>query len=253
MGRIIVLVVAIASCLFIWKTGALDSVLPQQQGAAVPIDPGPVISRSGDAMRNLKSLHMTLRGTLVLNGIAGVEVTGSGDLSYPHKETLSLQMVIPSQRSGQPDAVAAFNERLENGREYIQIPAQGPAWKDVTNDQKSQFTPGMDPINNLEFAHAFRASDDFGDITMDYITVHHFSLNVDPGKYLDQLKSDPQSGVTAEEEALLTTAGIQVEVWISPSDAYIHQMKVHMTTSQFSWDLTYQFSKFVAGGAATGV
>jgi hypothetical protein len=253
MGRIVVVVVAIASCLLIWKTGALDSVLPQQQGVAAPIDPGPVISRSGDAMRNLKSLHMTLRGTLLVNGIAGVQVTGSGDLTYPHKESLSLQLVVPSQRAGQPDAVAAFNERLANGREYIQIPAQGPAWKDVTNDQKGQLTPGMDPINNLDFAHAFRASDDLGDITMNNITVHHFSLNVDPGKYVDDLKSDPQSGLTAEEEALLTTAGIQVEVWISPSDAYIHQMKVQMTTSQFSWDLTYQFSRFVAGGGTTGV
>ena len=245
-----VVVVAIASCLFIWKTGALDSV---QQGAAAAIDPGPFISRSGDAMRNLKSLHMTLSGTLLLNGIAGVQVTGSGDLTYPHKETLSLQMVVPSQRAGQPDAVAAVNERIENGREYIQIPAQGPAWKDVTNDQKSQLTPGMDPINNLDFAHAFRASDDLGDVTMDNITVHHFSLNADPRKYVDDLRSDPQSGVTAEEQALLTTAGIRVEVWISKSDAYIHQMTIHMTTSQFSWDLTYQFSGFVAGGATTGV
>jgi hypothetical protein len=252
MGRALVVVVAIASSLFIWKTGALDSVLPQQSAAA-PIDPGSVISRSADAMRNLKSLHVTLSGTLLLNGIAGVQVTGSGDLNYPHKETLSLQIVIPSQRAGQPDAVAAVNERFENGREYIQIPAQGPSWKDVTNDQKSQLTPGMDPINNLDFAHAFSASDDLGVITMDTMTVHHFSLNVDPGKYVDDLRSDPQSGVTTEGEALLTTAGIQAEVWISRSDAYIHQMTVHMATSQFSWDVTYQFSGFVAAGGTTGV
>jgi hypothetical protein len=252
MARPIVVAVAIASCLFIWKTGALDSVLTQQRGAA-PIDPGPVISRSGDAMRNLKSLHMTLSGTLLLNGVAGVQLTGSGDLSYPHQETLSLQLVIPSQHAGQPDAVAAVNERIENGREYIQIPAQGPAWRDVTNDQKSQLTPGLDPINNLEFTHAFGSSDDLGDITMDNITVHHFSVKVDPGKYVDDLRSDPQSGLTAEEDALLTTAGIQVAVWISKSDTYIHQMTIHMTTSQFSWDLTYQFSRFVAGGGLTGV
>jgi len=252
MGRIITVVVAIASCLLIWQSGALHSVLPQQQSTA-SIDPGPVISRSADAMRYLKSLHMTIRGTLLLNGINGVQLTGSGDLTYPHNEKLSLQLVIPSQRAGEPDAIAAENIRIENGREYIQIPAQGPAWKDVTSDQKGQLAPGMDPINNLEFAHAFRASDDLGDITMDNITVHHFSLNVDPGKYIDDLKNDPQSGLTPDQEAVLSNAGIQVEVWISPSDSYIHQMKVTMTTTQFSWTLTYQFSKFVTGGGTTGV
>ncbi|HEY0493768.1 MAG TPA: hypothetical protein VGD57_09910 [Candidatus Dormibacteraeota bacterium] len=252
MGRILTVVVAIASCLLIWQSGALNSVLSQQPGTA-SIDPGPVISRSGDAMRNLKSLHMSMRGTLVLNGIAGVQLTGTGDLTYPHNEKLSLQLVIPSQRAGEPDAIAAENIRIEAGREYVQIPAQGPAWKDVTNDQKGQLAPGMDPINNLDFAHAFRASDDLGDITMDNITVHHFSLNVDPGKYIDNLKADAQSGLTAEQEAVLATAGIQVEVWISPSDGYVHQMKVNMTTSQFSWTVTYQFSKFVGGGGTTGV
>jgi hypothetical protein len=30
-------------------------------------------------------------------------------------------------------------------------------------------------------------------------------------------------------------------------------MKVTMTTTQFSWTLTYQFSKFVTGGGPTGV
>ena len=253
MGRIITVVVAIASCLLIWQSGALNSVLPQQQASYTPIDPGPAISRSGDAMRTLKSLHLTMRGTLLLNGIAGVQVTGSGDLTYPHNETLSLQLVVPSQRAGQPDAIVAENERIENGRDYVQYPAQGPAWKDVTSDQKGQLAPGMDPINNFSFARSFRASDDLGDISMDNITVHHFSLNVDPGKYVDDLKSDPQSGLSPEEQALLTTAGIQVEVWISPTDNYIHQMRVQMTTSQFSWDVTYHFSKFVAGGGPTGV
>jgi hypothetical protein len=252
MGRILTLVVAVAACLLIWMTGALNSVLPRDQTAA-PIDPGPVIGRSADAMRNLKSLHMTIRGTLVLNGITGVQLTGSGDLTYPHNENLALQLAVPSLRAGEPDAIVAENIRIENGREYVQIPAQGAAWKDVTNDQKGQLAPGMDPINNLDFAHAFRASDDLGDITMDNITVHHFSLNVDPGKYVDDLRNDPQSGITAEQQALLTDAGIQVEVWISPSDSYVHQMKVNMTTSQFSWTVTYQFSRFVKGGGATGV
>jgi len=251
MGRIITAVVVIVSGLLIWKGGALNSVLPQQ--AAAPIDAGPVISKSGDAMRSLKSVHLTLRGTLVLNGIDGVQVTGSGDLIYPHNENLSLQFVVPSQRAGQPAVVAAVNERIQNGRMYVQYLAQGPAWKDVTTDQKGQVVPGMDPIDNLDFAHAFRTSDDLGDITMDNINVHHFSLNVDAGKYVDDLKGDPQSGMTPEAQALLTTAGIQVDVWISSSDSYIHQMKINMTTSQFSWDLTYQFSRFTAGGGPTGV
>ncbi|MEO6797199.1 MAG: hypothetical protein ABI401_00735 [Candidatus Dormibacter sp.] len=252
MGRIITVVVGIASCLVLWQSGALSSLLPPQSAVA-PIDPGPVIGRSGDAMRTLKSLHVTIRGTLLLNGLAGIQLTGSGDFTYPHDETLSLQLSVPSSQAGQPDAVVAVNERIENGREFVQLPAQGTAWKDVTNDQKGQLIPGMDPISNLDFAHAFRASDDLGDITMDNITVHHFSLNVDPGKYVEELKSEPQGGLTPEAEAMLTAAGIQVELWISPSDAYIHQMKVTMTTAQFSWNLTYQYSRFVSGGGATGV
>lgn len=252
MGRVIIVVVAIASCLVVWQTGALHTILPQQQSIAT-IDPGPAISRSGDAMRNLKSLHLSMRGTLLLTGIAGVQITGSGDLTYPHNETLSMQLVVPSQRAGQPDAIVSENDRIENGRHYVQIPVQGPAWKDVTSVEKGQLAPGMDPMNNFSFVHAFRASDDLGDITMDNITVHHFSLNVDPGKYVDDLKSDPNSGLTPEEQALLSAAGIQVEVWISPSDNYIHQMRVQMTTSQFSWDVTYHFSKFVTGGGPTGV
>jgi hypothetical protein len=31
----------------------------------------------------------------------------------------------------------------------------------------------------------------------------------------------------------------------------MHQMKIEMTTSQFTWDVTYHFSNFVAGGGAT--
>jgi hypothetical protein len=247
MARLITVGVAIASCLLIWKGGVLSSLMPQP--APPPLDPGPVISKSGDAMQTLKSVHLSLSGTLVLNGIAGVKVSGSGDLVYPHKENLSLQLQVPDG-NGQT-VLVAINERIENGHEYLQIPAQGPAWKDVTGNSKGQIAPGMDPIANLEFAHAFRASDDLGDITMDNIDVHHFSLTVDPGKYLDQLKSDPQSSLSPADEAVLTTAGIQVEVWISASDLYMHQMKIDMTTSQFTWDVTYHFSKFVAGGGAT--
>jgi hypothetical protein len=249
MARLITIGVAIVSCLLVWKSGAINSVLPGQQSAPPPpLDAGPVISKSGDAMQSLKSVHLTLAGNLVLNGLAGVKVTGSGDLVYPHKENLSLQMEVPSA-SGY--VIVAINERIENGHEYLQVPSQGPAWKDVTGNSKGQIAPGMDPIANLEFAHAFRASDDLGDITMDNIDVHHFSLTVDPGKYLEQLKSDPNSGVSAADEAALTNAGIQVEVWVSASDRYMHQMKIDMSTTQFTWSVTYHFSSFVAGGGTT--
>jgi len=248
MARLITIGVAIVSCLLVWKSGAINSVLPSQQSAPPPLDAGPVIAKSGDAMQSLKSVHLTLAGNLVLNGLAGVKITGSGDLIYTHKENLSLQMEVPSS-SGY--VIVALNERIENGHEYIQIPSQGPAWKDVTGDSKGQIAPGMDPIANLEFAHAFRASDDLGDITMDNIDVHHFSLTVDPGKYVEQLKADPSSGVTPADEAALTNAGIQVEVWISASDRYMHQMKIDMSTTQFTWSLTYHFSSFVAGGGTT--
>jgi hypothetical protein len=246
MGRLITLAVAVASILLIWKGGVLNSLLPQQ--GPPPLDPGPIISKSGDAMQSLKSVHLTLNGNLG-NGVAGVKVTGSGDLIYPHKENLSLQLELPSA-SGQP-AIVAINERIENGHEYVQIPAQGTAWKDVTGNSKGQVAPGMDPIANLEFAHAFRASDDLGDITMDQIAMHHFSLTVDPGKYLAQLKADPQSGLTPQDEAVLNNAGIQVEVWISASDRYMHQMKIDMSTSQFTWTVTYHFSSFVPGGGGS--
>ena len=245
MARLITIGVAIISCLLIWKSGAINSVLPGQQSTPPPLDAGPVISKSGDAMQSLKSVHLTLAGNLVLGGLAGVKITGSGDLIYPHKENLSLQMEVPTATGYQ---LVAINERIENGHEYIQIPSQGPAWKDVTGNSKGQIAPGMDPIANLEFAHAFRASDDLGDITMDNIDVHHFSLTVDPGKYLEQLKADPSSGLSPADEAALANAGIQVEVWISASDRYMHQMKIDMSTTQFTWSVTYHFSSFVAGG-----
>lgn len=245
MARLITIGVAIVSCLLVWKSGAINSVLPSQPSTPPPLDAGPVISKSGDAMQSLKSVHLTLAGNLVLDGLAGVKITGSGDLVYPHKENLSLQMEVPTPSGYQ---IVAINERIENGHEYVQVPSQGPAWKDVTGNSKGQIAPGMDPIANLEFAHAFRASDDLGDITMDNIDVHHFSLTVDPGKYLEQLKADPSSGLSPADEAALANAGIQVEVWISASDRYMHQMKIDMSTTQFTWSVTYHFSSFVAGG-----
>jgi hypothetical protein len=250
MGRLITVAVVIASCLLIWKSGAINSIVPGLQPAGPPsLDAGPIITKSGDAMQTLKSVHLSLNGTLVLNGVAGVKVTGSGDLIYPHKESLSLQMQVPAA-DGQV-AIVAVNERIENGHEYLQIPSQGPAWKDVTGDSKGQIAPGMDPIANLEFAHAFRASQDLGDITMDNIDVHHFALAVEPAKYVEQLKADPSSGITAADEALLNNAGIEVEVWISASDSYVHQMKIDMSTTEFTWSVIYDFSDFVKGGGPT--
>src|SRR4030088_1968963 len=245
MARLITIGVAIVSCLLVCKSGSINTVFPGQQPAPPPLDAGPVISKSGDAMQSLKSVHLSLAGNLVLYGTAGVKITGSGDLIYPHKENLSLQMEVPSANGS---VIVAVNERIENGHEYLQVPSQGPAWKDVTGNSKGQIAPGMDPIANLEFAHAFRASDDLGDITMDNIDVHHFSLTVDPGKYVEPLTTDPQSGLTPQDEAVLTNAGIQVEVWVSASDSLMHQMKIDMTTTQFTWTLTYHFSNFVTGG-----
>src|SRR3979411_2959656 len=248
MARLITIGVAIMSCLLVWKSGAINSVFPGQQPAPPPLDAGPVISKSGDAMQSLKSVHLSLAGNLVLNGVAGVKITGSGDLIYPHKENLSLQMEVPSANGY---VIVAVNERIESGHEYIQIPSQGPAWKDVTGNSKCKMARGIAAIANLDSAHAFRASDDLGDITMDNIDVHHFSLTVDPGKYVEQLKTDPASGLTATAEAALTNARIQVEVWISASDRYMHQMKIDMSTTQFTWSVTYHFSSFVAGGGTT--
>src|SRR5256712_12847502 len=247
MGRLITIGVVVASLFLILKGGVLNSMLPQP--APPPLDPGPIISKSGDAMQNLKSVHLSLNGTLVLNGVARVKVTGSGDLIYPHKENLSLQLPIPAA-NGQT-AILAMNERIEGGHDYVQYPAQGPAWKDVTGNSKGQVAPGMDPIANLEFAHAFRASDDLGDITMDQIAVHHFSLTVDPGKYVGHLKADAQRGLTRQDATVLTNAGIQVEVWIAASDSLMHQMKIDMSTTQFTWTLTYHFSNFVTGSGSS--
>jgi hypothetical protein len=253
MSRILVIAAVLGSCFLIWKSGALDgaigSVIPgSPTTAATPLDPGVEISKSSTVMQNLNSMHLSITGNMVLNRIAGVTVTGSGDLSYPHKEKMSFQFQVPTA-SG--TAILAMNERIEGGHEYIQFPSQSQTWKDVTGNTKSQILPEMDPIANLEFAQAFRASDDLGDITMDNIDVHHFSLTVDPGKYVAKLKADPNSGITPADEAILTGSTIQVEVWLSASDRYIHQMKIDWVNSQFTWDVTYHYSNFVTGGGTT--
>src|SRR2546425_12926714 len=94
MGRLITLGVAVASILLIWKGGVLNGVLPQQ--APPPLDPGPVISKSGDAMQGLKSVHLSLNGILVLNGVAGVQNNGSGDPPHPHKKKLNPPLEVPA-------------------------------------------------------------------------------------------------------------------------------------------------------------
>ena len=216
-----------------------------------PIDPGPAIARSGDAMRQLQSLDVIISGSLGV-GDTSVQITGTGKLVYPHEETLSLQLRIPARVAGDADAIVAVNERITKGRILIQIPSQGPAYKDVTNEQKGQLVPGMDPVANLDFSHAFRAADDQGDVLMDGLDVHHFSLEVSPTKYVEQLKADPENSLSPAAEAQLINAGIQVDVWIGASDNYVHQMKIAITTNDFRWDVTYAYANFLkrsSGGA----
>src|SRR3989442_3658900 len=111
MGRLITLGVAVASILLIWKGGVLNGVLPQQ--APPPLDPGPVISKSGDAMQGLKSVHLSLNGILVLNGVAGVKITRSGGLIYPHKKEPNLPLQIPPPNG--PTAIVAMKQGIEGG------------------------------------------------------------------------------------------------------------------------------------------
>ena len=108
-------------------------------------------------------------------------------------------------------------------------------------------------MDNLEFARAFRAADDLGDLVMDGVYVHHYSLNVDPAKYVALLQADSSTALSAADAADLSTAGIQVEVWIAAKDHYMHQIKIQMVTSSFTFDITYRYSDFVAGGGPTSV
>jgi len=217
-----------------------------------PIDPGPAISRSGDAMRQLQSMNVVINGSLGA-GDTSVQITGTGKLVYPHEETLSLQLRIPAKVAGDLDTIVAVNERITKGRVLIQIPSQGPSYKDVTNEQSAQIVPGMDPVANLAFSHAFRAADDQGDVQLDGVDVHHFSLEVSPTKYVEQLKADPQSSLSPQAEAELINAAIQVDIWIGASDDYVHQMKIAVTTKDIRWDMAYTYSSFVrrsSGGSA---
>ena len=246
MTRLLIIAAVLGACLLVWKSGAVDGVLQSlvpSTAKTVTTDPGVELSKSVDAMSKLKSAHVTLKGTLDFTDAGEVKVTGTGDLINPHKETFSLQLQLPRATYG-------INERIEGGHEYIQIPSQSSAWKDVTGDLKSQVIPEMDPIDNLRFLLAARASDNAGTISMDSIDVHDITVSVDATKYIDLLKSDPLAALTAADETTLGSASIQVEAWVAASDHYLHQMRIQMG-GPYSWDLTFNYSKFDTGSGTT--
>jgi hypothetical protein len=236
--------------LFVVK-GPLSSSGPSPSTTLLA-DPTPIIAASGDAMRSLKSMTVTLDGTMVVSGDS-VQVTGTGSAASPHEETLSLQLRIPAKVAGMDDTVLAMDERIEKGHVFVRFPDQSATWQDVTGSQTGSLAPGMDPMANLDFAHAFRAADDLGDLVMDGAYVHHYSLNVDPAKYVEQLKAGPENVLSAAEQAQLTTAGIQVQIWIGAKDHYVHQLQIAMVASTLRWDVTYRYANFVTGGGSTSV
>lgn len=218
-----------------------------------PQNPTPIIAKSGDVMRSLKSFKVTLDGTMVGSDGSSVQVTGTGTISAPHEEELDLQVRIPSHIAGLDDTIIPVYIRFSKGREYAASSANGP-WKDVTgNSNGTLVSPSLDPIANLGYAQSFRASDDLGDLLMDDVDVHHFSLNVDSAKYVQQLQADKENPLSPADLADLTNAGIQVEVWISASDYYMHEMKISMVTSSLRYDVTYRYSDWVPGGGPTSV
>jgi hypothetical protein len=235
--------------IFVLKGGLPSSGQPTPDTTLLS-DPTPVISQSGEAMRSLQSLKLSLAGTMVVGGDS-VQITGAGSLAYPNQETMSYQLRVPAKVPGLDDTVVGMEEKVEHGHRYVRY--QGQAWKDVTNGQTGQIAPGLDPMGNLEFARAFRAADDLGDLVMDGVYVHHYSLNVDPAKYVSQLQADSSTALSPPDAADMSTAGIQVEVWIGAKDHYMHQLKIQMVTRTFTFDITYRYSDFVAGGGPTSV
>lgn len=234
--------------LFVLK-GGLPSGQPTPT-TTILSDPTPIISQSGEAMRSLHSLKLSLGGTMVVGGDS-VQITGAGSLTNPNQETMSYQLRIPARVPGLDDTVVGIDEKVEGGHRYTRY--QGQAWKDVTNGHTGQIAPGLDPMDNLEFSRAFRAADDLGDLVMDGVYVHHYSLNVDAAKYVALLQADSSTALSAADAAELSTAGIQVEVWIAAKDHYMHQLKIQMVTSSFTFDIIYRYSDFVAGGGTTSV
>jgi hypothetical protein len=245
MSRLLVIAVIVVSALLVWKSGALNGVLGGGSPAPGGQDPSAALIQAHDTMTKLHSVHITVMGTSAFNDMGEVPVTGNGDLYPPHKANLNFQFLVPGK------GPLPLNERIEGGHVYVQNPSQGPSWKDVTGNPTSQLLPELDPLNNLDFLKAARASDDMGNMTMDNLQVQHFSVKVDPSSYVDQLKADALSGIGPADDTALSGAAIQVEAWVSPIDHYIHQMHIEMTARQFSWDVTYRFSNFVTGGSTS--
>ena len=243
MSRLVTIAVIVVSAVVVWKSGALNAVLG---GSPAPTaqDPTAALVQAHDAMLKLQSAHVSVTGSSVFSDLGEVPLTANGDLYPPHKANLSFQFLVPKT------GPLPLNERIENGHLYVQNPSQGPGWRDVTANPTGHLLPELDPLNNLEFLKAARASDNMGNMTMDNVEVQHLSIRVDPSSYLDQLKADPLNGTGSADDAALSGAAIQVEVWVSPIDHYIHQMHIEMTATQFSWDVTYRFSNFVAAGVA---
>jgi hypothetical protein len=249
MVRRIVIGIVAASTLLIWKSDFLHpfSTGPQTY---VPIDAGPVLADAAKAMSTLKTVDLKFEGTAVGKSGASYTITGTGTLTYPHDEDLSMQFSFPPPAAtSDGPIIVPVNERVKAGHVFVQV--NNGKWQDVTSTARGDIPGGMDPISNLEFAAAFRNSDDLGDMDFSGGTVHHFTLSVDDGKYLDLLKADKANPLGPTDEALLHNAGIQCEVWIGLSDHYVHQMTVHLTTSQVRWDVTYTYKNFVKGGQTT--
>jgi hypothetical protein len=248
-GRWIVAALGLAGISVFALKGGLPSAQPSPATTLLS-DPTPIISQSGDAMRSLRSLQLSLDGTMVVGGDS-VQITGSGSLTNPNQETMSYQLRIPAKVPGLDDTVIGIDEKVEGGHRYARY--QGQPWKEVGNGQTGQIAPGLDPMDNLAFSRAFRAADDLGDLVMDGVYVHHYSLNVDPARYVAQLQADPKTALSASDASQLTDAGIQVEVWIGAKDHYMHQLKIQMVTSAFTFDVVYRYSAFVAGGGPASV
>ena len=245
MVRRIVIGIVAASTLLIWKSDFLHPTTSNQ--TYVPIDAGPVLSQATQTMSQLKTMSIKFEGTAVGQSGASYTITGTGTLTYPHDEDLTMQFSFPPPAAtSDGPIIIPVNERIHAGHVFIQV--NNGKWQDVTSTSRGDIPAGMDPISNLGFASAFRSSDDLGDMAFAGTAVHHFTLTVDDGKYLELLKADKSSVLSAADEATLHTAGINCEVWIGISDHYVYQLTVHMTTSSVRWDVTYTYSNFVKGG-----
>jgi hypothetical protein len=249
MVRRVVIGIVAASTLLIWKSDFLHTFTTGNQ-TYVPINAGPVLSDAATAMSQLKTVSLKFEGTAVGQSGASYTITGTGTLTYPHDEDLQMQFSFPPPAAtSDGPIIIPINERIKAGHVYIQV--NGGKWQDVTSTSRGDIPAGMDPISNLGFASAFRSSDDLGDMAFAGTAVHHFTLSVDDGKYLELLKADKSNPLSPSDEAMLHTAGITCNVWIGVSDHYVYQLEVHLSTSQLRWDVTYTYSNFVKGGATT--